>query len=132
MSMIWAALGFIRWPLAFSAVAVLVLTLWSASRVFRPHASADVNTKAWIDAVMFWGGFAAVAGVLGSLLGIILAAQSVEAQGEVVPTLLAGGIKIALLSSAFGIMILMLAALAWFVLRTRWRILFGRQMEVAA
>lgn len=44
-------------------------------------------------------------GFLGTVIGMILAFQSIEAAGEVEATLVAGGIKVALLTTAFGLMI---------------------------
>jgi biopolymer transport protein ExbB len=42
-------------------------------------------------------------GFLGTVIGMILAFQSIEAAGEVEATLVAGGIKVALLTTAFGL-----------------------------
>ena len=123
MGMVWSELGLIRWPLAFSLLAVLLLSGLSVYRLFRPGAWGDLRTKVWLDAVLFWGGFAAISGVLGTVMGLVLAAQSVEAAGEVSTVLVAGGIKIALLSTALGILILFLSSLAWFGLQLRWRML---------
>jgi biopolymer transport protein ExbB len=44
-------------------------------------------------------------GFLGTVIGMIVAFQSIEAAGEVEATLVAGGIKIALLTTAAGLMI---------------------------
>lgn len=132
MGAIWEDMGFIRWPLSFSLVAVLFLGLWSSIRLFRGEASADLETKAWLDAILFWGGFAVIAGVLGTLIGIIVAAQSIEAAGEISTTLVWGGVKIALLSSVFGFLILAFAALLWFVLQLRWRLLLAGDAEAHA
>jgi biopolymer transport protein ExbB len=44
-------------------------------------------------------------GFLGTVLGMIVAFQSIQAAGEVEASLVAGGIKIALLTTAFGLMI---------------------------
>lgn len=44
-------------------------------------------------------------GFLGTVLGMINAFQAIEAAGEVEATLVAGGIKIALLTTAFGLLI---------------------------
>jgi len=44
-------------------------------------------------------------GFLGTVLGMIIAFQAIEAAGEVEATLVAGGIKVALLTTAFGLMI---------------------------
>jgi len=120
-----------RWPLAFSFCWVVALALWSAVKLFRPNAYADLRTKAWLDAILFWGGFAVICGVLGTLVGIIIAAQAIEAAGEVSTTLVWGGIKVALLTSVFGILILAFAALLWFVLQLRWRLLVPTETDPA-
>ncbi len=44
-------------------------------------------------------------GFLGTVVGMILAFQAIEAAGEVEATLVAGGIKVALLTTAFGLII---------------------------
>ena len=124
MISLWEAVGVIRYPLTFSLLAVVLLSLWSGGRLLRPGAWGDLRTKGWVDAVLFWGGFAAITGVLGTLLGFILAAQAVEAAaGEVSAVLVWGGVKVALLSSALGLIILCLASLSWFCLNLRWRML---------
>ena len=44
-------------------------------------------------------------GFLGTVIGMIIAFQSIELAGEVEATLVAGGIKVALLTTAIGLMI---------------------------
>lgn len=127
MNTIWVAMGFMRWPLAFSLLFVVLLSVWSAAKLFRSDAKPDLRTKAWVDAILFWGGFAVIAGALGTLVGIIIAAQSIEMAGEVSTTIVWGGIKIAMLTSAFGLLIMAFAALNWFVLQMRWRLLLAER-----
>lgn len=130
----WDALGFIRWPLAFSLLSVLFLSGLSTYRLFRPGAWGDLRSKVWVDAILFWGAFAVVSGALGTVVGVVLAAQSIEAAGEVSTTLVAGGMKVALLSAAFGLLILFFSSLIWFGLQFRWRMLVAGESngEVAA
>lgn len=123
-------MGFMRYPLTFSLVAVLALTGWSALRLYGGREGADLRTKAWVDAILFWGGFAMVVGFLGTVIGIVLAAQSIELAGEVSSTLVWGGVKVALLTSAFGALILGLAGLCWFTLQIRWRLLRADALDV--
>jgi hypothetical protein len=111
--------------MTFSLMAVIVLSAWSAWKLLVKRESADIRMKAWIDAILFWGGFAVVSGVLGTLVRIIVAAQRIEASGSIETVLLWGGIKIALLTSALGVMILGLAAVCWFALQLRWRLLLA-------
>ena len=126
---LWEAIGFIRWPMSFSIVMMLGLTAYSTVRLYRPNAGPDLLTKTWIDSVLFWGGFTMIAGVLGTLVGVVIAAQSIEAAGAISTTLVWGGIKVALLSSALGTLALAVSALLWFGLQLRWRFLEARDAE---
>ncbi len=128
---VWNDLGFIRWPLFFSFTVVIGLALFSAVRLFRPDAMPDLRSKAWLDAILFWGGFASISGLLGTLIGFTIATQSVEAAGEVNVTLMWGGIKVSMLGSLFGVLILAFASLLWFVLQLRWRLLVADEVEEA-
>ncbi len=127
MGTIWIQIGFIRWPLTFSLVVVLALTVTAAVRLYGRAASADLRTKAWLDAILFWGGFGLVAGVLGTVVGVVVAADSIERAGAVAPTLVWGGIRVAMLSSVYGLLILVVGSLSWFVLQLRWRMLEARE-----
>jgi len=127
--LLWREIGWIHWPLAFSLLAVTGLAAWSAYRLFLRDQAADLRTKAWVDAILFWGGFALISGVLGTLVGVIIAAQSIEAAGGVRATLVWGGIKVALVSSAVGFLILAWAALLWFALQLRWRLLEAKALQ---
>ncbi len=129
MNTIWEGIGFIRWPLTFTVLIVALLTLTSGYRLFRPAAWPDLRTKAFVDAILFWGGFAVVTGMLGTLVGIIIAAQAIEAAGAVSTTLVWGGIKVAMLSSLFGTLILIVSSLLWFGFQFRWRVLQAREAE---
>ena len=124
----WEALGFVRWPMIVCFLAVVVLGFWASLRLFRPKASPEMRTKAWLDGVLVWGYLAFLNGILGGVVGIILAIQAIEAEGRVLATAMAPGIKMSLLSLAFGTMILGFAVLLWYVLQLRWRL---RQAAVA-
>ena len=126
---VWETMGFMRYPLTFSLGVVFILATWSATQVMRPNATPDLATKAWMDGILFWGGFAMIAGVLGTLIGIIIAAQSIEMAGEVSSVLVWGGVKVALLTSLFGMLIFAFSALSWFFLQLRWRLLIASDTE---
>ena len=67
--------------------------------------------------------------MLGSIVGTIIAVQSTEAAGEVSAILIAGGIKVTLFGPSFGVLILGFAALLWFVLHFKWRMLQADEVE---
>lgn len=129
MTSLWEAIGFIRWPLTFTGLIIVALTLYSSARLFRPLASPDPITKTWLDAILFWGGFAVVTGVLGTLVGIVVAAQSIEAAQSVSASLVWGGVKVALYSSVVGLLVLAGSALLWFGLQLRWRYLLAEELD---
>ena len=119
----WAAMGFTRFPMSLCFVVVVVLGLWSVFKLFRPGASPDLRTKAWLDGVLVWGFLAFLFGLLGAVTGIIIAFQNIEAAGAVLGTAIAPGAKATLLSSGFGTMVFGFAVFFWFILQLRWRLL---------
>jgi hypothetical protein len=116
--------------MAICFLVVLLLGLWSALKLFRQGATSELRTKAWLDGILAWGGLAFLSGILGSVSGILLALQSIEAAGAVRSTLIAPGIKMTLLSMGFGAMILGFAVFLWYVLQLRWRLLQAAVAEV--
>lgn len=125
----WEAIGFFRWPMSLCFLAVIVLGLWSALKLFRVEASPKLRTKVWLDGVLVWGFLAFLSGILGGVVGIILSIQSIEAAGAFVGTAAAPGAKMTLLSLLFGTTILGFALLLWYVLQLRWRLLQAASAE---
>ena len=61
--------------------------------------------ESWLVVLATLTNIAPLLGFLGTVIGMILAFQSIEAAGEVEAPLVAGGIKVALLTTAAGLMI---------------------------
>ena len=118
--------------MSFCFVLLAILGLWSALKLFRPGASPDLRTKAWLDGVLVWGFLAFLNGLLGAVVGIILILQSIEAAGAIQPTAIAPGAKATLLSSSFGTMVFALAVFFWFILQLRWRLLQAAVVDAEA
>jgi hypothetical protein len=102
---------------------IIALASYSSVRLLRPSAGADLKSKVFVDAILFGGGFAAIIGVLGTLVGIVVTDQAIEAAGYISTTLVAAALRVALLTSAFGVLILAGSAVVWFALQLRWRLL---------
>jgi biopolymer transport protein ExbB len=160
----WIDTGWMRWPLAFSAVVGLAVCIWkfvdltSKGRLTKKvlkdvdellsqkrirealeltrdsqapvarilHAGLErqeegtervmkaIENQGLIEMSKLEKGLIVLAtvtnvapllGFLGTVLGMIIAFQAIEAAGEVEATLVAGGIKVALLTTAFGLLI---------------------------
>ena len=109
--------GFMMYPISFCAIMVLVLAGQSALRLKVDEPELGALARGTIDGVLFWGGYALVLGVLGTVVGIAIAAQAVEVVGRVETTLVWGGIKVSLITTMYGLLVLLLGALLWFGLR---------------
>lgn len=109
--------GFMMWPMLLALIAVLVVGVRAALGVKSGmEGRADVRSAA--DAVLFWGGFSALLGLLGTLIGIAQAARAISAAGGASAALIWSGMGITLITTLFGLMILLLALIVWYVLRT--------------
>lgn len=109
--------GFFMWPILVSGVVTVVLAV-DAGRRLTSDSRAGPALRTEIDAVLFWGGFAALLGLFGTVGGIGQMARALERAGEVSASLVWGGLRVALITTAFGLMVLAVAMLAWFALRT--------------
>lgn len=114
----FGSMGVMRWPITFCLVMVVVLTVRAAWRMRQDEPEQLALARATIDGSLFWGAYAAVLGVLGTVVGFMVAAQAVEAFGRVETTLVWGGVKVALSTTVYGLLIFLLAAIAWFGLRS--------------
>jgi hypothetical protein len=90
--------GFIMYPLYAAGAAVVGYAVSAALRLRERPATAaagatapDPRLEATIDGVLFWGVFAVVLGVLGTLVGIVQAARAIELAGSVQASLAWGG-----------------------------------------
>lgn len=114
-------MGYIVYPITFCALMVAVLAVRAFMHVRDQGSGQPTLVRTTIDGTLFWGAYAAILGVFGTVLGIVVAAQAVEAVNAIEPRLVFGGIKVALTSTIYGVFIFLVAALVWFALRSRHR-----------
>lgn len=113
-----AEAGFTSYPILICAALTVGLAVRGFLRLGRGEA-ADPRTATGIDAVLFWGGFGAVVGLLGTLGGIAQAAGAIARAGGVDAGLAWGGLRVALHPLLMGLLLFSVALLLWFALRTR-------------
>jgi biopolymer transport protein ExbB/TolQ len=108
--------GYAMWALLVSGALVLVL----AGNAVRRLATADASgpRDAGVDAVLFWGMFSVVLGLIGTLVGIGQAARAIEAAGVVEPALARAGFRITLTTTIAGLGTGAISLVLWFALRT--------------
>ena len=108
------SLGFIQYPIWIVLILMLVQIVRATVDLVRPGAPA-IGLR--IHSILIFGALAACLGVLGSLVGVWLAAEAISRAGEVSSSLVWGGIQVALGSSIVGLLILGFASVAWLVLQ---------------
>lgn len=113
--------GFMMWVILAASLLILGLAAWAAVRTAK-LSGPNVVVETAIDAVLFWGVWVVVIGLLGTFLGIYQAAGVLEMIGGAAsPGLIWGGIKVSLTTTVFGLLVFSVAALLWMGLRTRYR-----------
>lgn len=115
--MTFSDMGVMRWPISFCLLMVLILAVQAARRMRSGLPEQRVGARTTIDGGLFWGVYAAVLGVLGTVVGLMVAAQSIEAFGRVEAPLVWGGVKVALSTTVYGLLIFLVASVTWFALR---------------
>lgn len=109
--------GPVIFPLMVLAVVILLLVLWNSLALIAGSSVRSNRRRHSIDAILFWGGLAAVLGFLGQWIGIGRMAQAVAEHGIVSPQAVAYGISESLLTPISGMVVFVSAAFLWFFLR---------------
>lgn len=77
------------------------------------------KTQQDLDLIKSVGVFAAVTGILGQLIGLFDAFKAIEQMGSVAPALLAGGLKVSMITTIYGMIILFISYVIWLILFQR-------------
>lgn len=101
------------WPILGAAL----LAVGTAFAEARKFGTGGARVRGSLEVLFVWGALAAVLGVLGTLVGMSLAARAIERAGHVAPALLWGGFKAALSTSIVGFVVFAISLVAWFLLR---------------
>ena len=111
------SMGFIRYPLVIIAVFLLVEIVHASMAVARANGESVAAVSARIHPVLVWGVLAAVIGVIGTVVGIAIAASAIERAGTAPPHLVWGGIRVALGPTIVGMLLLGVSSIAWLSLQ---------------
>ena len=104
-------------PLALMAVIVVVLSVKQTIDLFVRGDAKPASLARGLDAILFWGAFAAVLGFLGQCYGIYNAMKAIGQAGQFSPSVTAYGFFISFTSTMLGLGVLVVAAFCWYVLR---------------
>ena len=114
MNGFFPSMGYIQWPMYLATFFMVVQIVRAALQGRGPAGPRAAMTR---HSILVWGFLNALLGVLGTVLGLSLAGMSIERAQQVSVALLAGGIRVALSSTIFGLLLLTVAVVAWLVLQ---------------
>ncbi len=118
------------WGILISLLVLLNfgLVAWLLPQLLRGGGGGETALRTRINAVLFWGGVGALAGILGQANGIYLASRAISAAAQISPQVVWEGVAISFLPTLMGLGFLLVSALVWMGLRT----LHGRRwpMEI--
>lgn len=123
MGTFFAEMGVMRWPLLL-AMLFMFVQIGRAGWQIMGGRAGDAMT---LHAVLVWGALCALLGVLGTVVGMSIAAGAIESTSTVSPSLVWGGLRVALSTTVFGLFLLTLAVLSWLALY----FVRGRQLREA-
>lgn len=97
-------------------VIIVAVSVYFAVTISSGKAREKENFKQQLRYVKSLGLFTMITGILGQLIGLFSAFTAIEAAGDVSPSMLAGGLKISLITTLTGITIYLISILIWFLL----------------
>jgi len=97
-------------------ICLLILIYFTVKSILNLKTNTEVSKK-MLKHISDSGSLGLALGVMGSFIGITTAFDTLEATGAAEPSILAGGLKVALLSTLFGLFTFSVSKLAILILR---------------
>lgn len=91
---------------------VLILVIVQSIRIFTINSDEQwlLKNRSLLKGI---GLLALVIGILGQLIGLFDAFGAIQQMGQVSPAMLAGGLKVSLITTLYGLIIFIIAQLLW-------------------
>ena len=97
-------------------VILVAVVVYFAITIANGKASDKPNFRHQLKYVRSIGLFTMDTGILGQLIGLFSAFNAIEAVKDISPSILAGGLKISMITSLTGIFIYLISIVLWFLL----------------
>ncbi|MDX2414666.1 MAG: MotA/TolQ/ExbB proton channel family protein [Bacteroidales bacterium] len=95
---------------------VLAIGIYNLILISKKDYKDISETRKKLKYIKSLGLFALVAGFLGQLTGLYQALGMIEEAGDISPGLLAGGLKISMITPLYGMLILLVSYALWLIL----------------
>lgn len=97
-------------------VIMLATSIYFFLRIIAGKAADVANFSHKLTYVKSVGLFTMITGILGQLIGLLDAFKAIEQMGDISAGILAGGLKVSLITTLYGILIYLVSILIWFLL----------------
>ena len=103
---------------------VLLIVYLSIKKLIQLYGKEDLpksTLETGINAIIFWGAISAILGFFAHYLGVYYAMQSIYKANDISPAIVAQGYSMSLITILTGLIIFILSAVIWFILRWRFK-----------
>lgn len=95
---------------------MLAIAVFNLVLILRKDFKDIEETRKKLSYLKSLGLFAFITGVLGQMIGLYEGLTVIEKVSDISPSLLAGGLRISMITPIYGILIFLLSYLFWFIL----------------
>lgn len=97
-------------------VIILATSIYFGLSIASGKAGEKSNFSHRLTYLKSLGLFTMITGILGQLIGLTEAFKAIEAAMDISPAIMAGGLKVSMITTLYGIIINLLSILIWFLL----------------
>ncbi len=97
-------------------VIILATSVYFGLSIASGKAEEKKNFSHRLTYLKSLGLFTMITGILGQLIGLTEAFKAIEAAMDISPAIMAGGLKVSMITTLYGIIINLLSILIWFLL----------------
>lgn len=106
-------------PIYLLTIIIVALSLWTLFlRRKSSQKSSKPMEKGLINTIIFLGSLGFIWGMLGQIIGFMQIADVIHEYGDIAPSIIAGGIKVSMLTTAYGTILLLISGIIWFTLKS--------------
>lgn len=113
--------GMNMWFLLIIAIVIFVISIRKAMQLYGKEELPKPVLETGINAIVFWGAIAAIIGFFSHYWGLYNAMQAIMRANDISPAIVAGGYAVSLITILSGLIIFIISAIIWFVLRSRFK-----------
>ena len=97
-------------------VVILAVYVYFALTIAGGKAESKKNFSHQLSYLKSLGLFTMIIGIFGQLIGLTEAFKAIEAAMDISPAIMAGGLKVSMITTLYGIIINLLSIFIWFLL----------------